>query len=77
MVYGILPLNALYKIIKEEGADRISENAVAELKFILEKRIKEIARISILIASNAGRRTIMEDDVKYAIEQVEGEYNGL
>jgi histone H3/H4 len=73
MVYGILPLNALYKIIKEEGAERISENSVAELKYILEKKIKDVARISILIASNAGRKTIMEDDVKHAIEQIKGE----
>lgn len=70
MTYGILPLNAVYELIKREGAERVSDKAARELKFILERKIKDIARISRLIALNAGRKTIMKKDVMLAIKEI-------
>ncbi|MDI3473973.1 MAG: hypothetical protein PWR30_296 [Candidatus Woesearchaeota archaeon] len=70
MTYGILPLNSIYNLIKKEGAERVSDKAARELKFILERKIKDVARISRLIALNAGRKTIMKKDVLLAIKEI-------
>ena len=77
MSYGIIPFNAAEKIIMEAGAERIAGSAVSELKYILEKKVKEISRIARLIAKNAKRKTILEKDVLFALEEIKGDTHEL
>jgi histone H3/H4 len=76
MVLGILPLNAMGKIMRKAGVMRPSQSATEELKFILEKKLKRIALISNLSVKNSKRKTVLKKDIMFAIKQV-GEEDGL
>ena len=65
---GIFPLAAMEKILKNNGAARVSASAKKELKDVLEKEAKKIAEKAFQIAEHAGRTTIKEEDVKLAAE---------
>jgi histone H3/H4 len=76
MVLGILPLNAMGKIMRKAGAKRPSQSAMEELKFLLEKKLKRIALISNLSVKNSRRKTVLKKDIMFAIKQI-GEEDGL
>jgi histone H3/H4 len=59
-----LPLAPVKRIIKQAGAERVSEDAVEELRDELEDHASERARDSKQMAEHAGRKTVQEDDVK-------------
>jgi DNA-binding protein len=62
----ILPLAAMEKILKQSGADRVSDKAKVALKGVVEDIANEIAVKSIQLASHAGRKTIKSRDIKLA-----------
>ncbi|OLS22332.1 MAG: Archaeal histone A [Candidatus Heimdallarchaeota archaeon LC_3] len=51
------------KLIREAGAFRVSSGAIKALNDLLGERGLEVARYSVEIARNSGRRTIKETDV--------------
>lgn len=59
-----LPLAPVRRIIKQAGADRVSEGAVEELRDELEAHGEERARASKKFAEHAGRKTVQADDVR-------------
>ncbi|MBN2518049.1 MAG: histone family protein [Candidatus Altiarchaeota archaeon] len=61
-----LPLAPLERIMRNAGADRVSEDAVIALATILEDVAEEISEDAIAIAKHAGRKTIMADDIRLA-----------
>ena len=63
-----LPLSALEKLMKEKGAQRVSEDAKAELKKILESYLYELSLKASKIASHSGRKTINSGDLLIAKE---------
>lgn len=63
-----IPLAAMEKLIKQAGADRISDKAKIILNKILDEKGEEIAKKAILYASHAGRQTIKARDIKLAIK---------
>lgn len=65
----LLPLAAMGKILKQAGAERVSEKAKAALKNVVEEITEKIAINSIRLASHAGRKTVKEGDVKLALKQ--------
>lgn len=65
----LLPLAAMGKILKQAGAERVSEKAKAALKNVVEEITEKIAVNSIRLASHAGRKTVKEGDVKLALKQ--------
>jgi histone H3/H4 len=62
----ILPLAAMEKLLKNAGAERVSESGKAALKDMLEEKGDEIAAQAVKLAQHAGRKTIKARDVKLA-----------
>ncbi len=65
----ILPLAAMEKILKQAGADRVSDKAKVALKDVVEELTEKIAVNSVKLAAHAGRKTVKEGDVKLASKQ--------
>ena len=65
----LLPLAAMEKILKQGGADRVSDKAKVALKNAIEDIAHEIAVKSIKLAEHAGRKTIKAEDIKLAVKE--------
>jgi len=50
--------------LKKAGAKRVSGDALDEMANVLEERLIEIAKEAALLAKHAGRKTILEEDIK-------------
>lgn len=61
-----LPKAPIERIIRKAGADRISEDAVIELKEAVEDAGSEIAREAIRMAEHAKRNTVKKEDIEMA-----------
>lgn len=61
-----IPLASMEKILKECGADRVSDDAKVALKSIIEEIADEISQNANRLAKHAGRRTVMDSDIKLA-----------
>jgi len=64
----LIPLAAMEKILKNAGAERVSDNAKVALKEALEEAAEEIAAKSVKFAQHAGRKTVKAGDVKLAVK---------
>ena len=65
----LLPLAAMEKLLKQGGAERVSDRAKAALKSVLEEMAHDIASKSIKLAVHAGRKTIKAEDIKLAVKE--------
>jgi len=63
-----LPLSALENLMKEKGAERVSEDAKTELKKILENYLYDLSQKASKISSHSGRKTINSGDLLIAKE---------
>ena len=66
MTSRLIPLAAMEKILKQCGADRVSDKAKAALKNTVEEIADEIAVKAVNLAKHAGRVTVKASDVKLA-----------
>ena len=64
-----LPLAAMEKILKQAGAERVSDGAKVALKNVVEEITQKIAGSAVTFASHAGRKTVKEGDIKLAYKQ--------
>ena len=62
----LLPLAAMEKILKQCGAERVSDKAKMELKSTIETLADEIAAKAVNLAKHAGRVTVKASDIKLA-----------
>ena len=62
----LLPLAAMEKILKQSGADRVSDKAKVALKNTMEDLADQIAVKAVNLAKHAGRVTVKASDVKLA-----------
>ena len=62
----VLPLAAMEKVLKQCGADRVSDKAKIALKNVVEEMAEKIAVKAIQLAEHAGRKTVKGRDVKLA-----------
>lgn len=62
----LIPLAAMEKILKNAGAERVSEKAKAALKEVIEDIAEDISTSAVKLAGHAGRKTIKGDDIKLA-----------
>ena len=62
----LLPLAAMEKILKQGGAERVSDKAKAALKDVVEDMAEQIAANAVKLAVHAGRKTVKAGDVKLA-----------
>ncbi len=65
----LLPLAAMEKILKQCGADRVSDKAKVALKSVVEEKADEIAIRAIKYANHAGRKTVKAGDIKLAARE--------
>lgn len=63
-----IPLLALEKLMKDKGAQRVSDDAKDELKKILENYLYELSLKASKIAGHSGRKTINSGDLLIAKE---------
>lgn len=57
-----LPIAPVKRIIKEAGAERVSDNAAKLLANVLEENAKQISEKAVMMANVAGRKTINDED---------------
>ena len=62
----LLPLAAMERIMKSAGAERVSNDAMEELKKLLEQHADEISKKAIQHARHSGRVTVKSEDFKNA-----------
>lgn len=66
-----IPLAPIDRILHQEGAERVSEEAVRLLRDFLEKLAREASREAVDASRHAGRKTVNEEDVKFAINRLQ------
>lgn len=66
-----IPKAPIARIIKDTGAERISEDAKAELAEYLEEVARDVAIEANNVAKIAKRKTIKPEDIKLAIKNLE------
>lgn len=65
----LLPLAAMEKILKQCGAERVSDKAKVAMKNVIENIADDIAARAIQFAKHAGRSTVKDRDIKLAIKE--------
>lgn len=65
----LLPLAAMEKILKQAGAERVSDGAKVALKGVVEEITQKIAAQAVMLASHAGRKTVKDGDIKLAYKR--------
>jgi len=68
----VLSLNAMDKIIRQAGADRVSDDAKQALAETLQERGIELAKEAKRLAEHAGRKTVNKTDIQLVIKQESG-----
>lgn len=66
-----IPKAPIARIIKDTGAERVSEDAKAELASYLEEVARNVAIEANNVAKIAKRKTIKPEDIKLAIKNLE------
>ena len=66
-----IPKAPIARIIKDTGAERVSEDAKAELAAYLEEVARNVAIEANNVAKFAKRKTITPEDIKLAIKNLE------
>ena len=65
-----IPKAPVARIIKESGAERVSEDAKDELAAYLEEVAREVAKEANAVAKIAKRKTVKAEDIKLAIKNL-------
>ena len=61
-----LPTAPVTKIVRNAGAERVSEDASQELVRLLEGYGTKIAKKAVSLAKHAGRKTVQAQDIREA-----------
>ena len=63
---AIVPKLPFERILKKAGAKRVSQGALEEFAKVMEERLTEISKEAAMLAKHAGRKTIIEEDIRIA-----------
>ena len=61
-----IPVAPMVRILRKANIDRVSDEAAAELRDVLEDYAREIAERAAKLARHAGRVTVKAEDIKLA-----------
>jgi len=67
---AVIPKAPVSQMIRDAGADRVSEDATEELAKLLEAEGVRIAKKAVNLAKHASRKTVKAEDILTAVEQV-------
>jgi histone H3/H4 len=65
----IIPLAIAERILKNAGAQRVSEDAKIAFSEVIQEIAEEIGRKASMISKHAGRKTVQEEDIKLSAKQ--------
>ena len=61
---------SIHRLIQKAGASRVGDDAVEEVKIILEEVAIKVSREALELASHAGRKTVRAGDVRLAVKRL-------
>jgi len=64
----VVPKAPVAQLIRDAGAERVSEDAIDELVKLLEAEGARIAKHAVSLAKHAGRKTVKAEDILEAVE---------
>ncbi len=61
-----LPLAPIKRVIKNAGAERVSDDAVEAMRDVLEEQAVELSKEAKQYANHADRKTVKKEDIRAA-----------
>ncbi len=66
-----IPLAPLERLLRKAGAKRVSKSALKEFAVVLADYAHDLSTEALVLAKHAGRKTIVDSDVKMAKKKMD------
>ena len=66
---GELSTAAVRRLIEKAGAERVGDDAVEEMRRMLEEYAVRVSKEAAVLASHAGRKTVKAEDIELVVKR--------